>query len=313
MDLSALILAASLTMQQSAKVPAAVQREIESFVGHLQSGRTSEAYGQLSAEARQDVGRAQFDAYIASRRRALGSIFAVANVRSSDHVDPEPGMFVYDADVRFEKGSAPAGFILSREGSRWRIQRFVIGMPDGVEAKPDANDVPPIAKEFVARAKADGTVAIVTLISEKDLADAEQTPEMAMAIFKGLDDLLGRLQTFTLEKPEPGDTGCMNVEGRGSFAHGQAPLKLVLCWTEGIWRLRHATISPQLDPLLLERSIAQTFHGKVAAVCPRDAKLPVGGNIVCRVTESGKPPKNATILRTTFSGWKVVALEPAGQ
>ena len=64
------------------------------------------------------------------------------------------------------------------------------------------------------------------------------------------------------------------------------------------------------EPHLLERSIAYTFKGTVTAECPEDAKFPVGGTIVCRLTERGAAAKDATILRTTPSGWKIVALDP---
>jgi hypothetical protein len=31
---------------------------------------------------------------------------------------------------------------------------------------------------------------------------------------------------------------------------------------------------------------------------------------VCRLTAGGEPPQDATILRTTDTGWKIIALEP---
>ncbi|HSP17116.1 MAG TPA: hypothetical protein VLV78_20405 [Thermoanaerobaculia bacterium] len=310
MFFAATILSMILAMPAGAGAAPELQREIETFIGHLKSARMAEAYGQMSVAAKHDIGRAQFDAYVASRRRALGAIVGVANVHPSGHVDPEPGSMVYEADIRFEKASAQAGFVMAKESGEWRIHRFVIALPEGVKATPDVSEAMPIAKELLALAKAQNAAALASHISEKDLAEAEQTPETALAAFTMLDELLGRLQSFTLDKIETDEQDCVTVRGNGTFEHAKAPLQLVLCWVDGVWRLRHAEITALMDPRLLERSIAYMFHGKVKAECPQDAEFPVGGKIVCRVTEQGRAPQDATILRTTLSGWKIVALEP---
>jgi hypothetical protein len=313
MTFTAMLLSALLLPAPHTASPPAVQREIETFVGHLKNARMAEAYGQLSARAKAHIGRAQFDAYVASRRRTLGAIAGVSNVRLSDHVEPEPGVTAYEADVRFEKATAPSGFVMTKEGPGWRIHLFVIGTPDGVKITADMNEAAPIASELMALVKSESAAALATRFSDKDLADAQQTRETAVSTFKMFDDLLGRLQSFALDKPQPDDTDCMKVDGNGTFEYGKAPLHLVLCWSDGVWRLRHATITPLMEPRLLERSIAYTFQGRVTAECPRAAAFPVGGTIVCRVTEHGRPPQNATVLRTTPSGWKIIALEPAGK
>ena len=306
------LLAAALALLLAVPAPdPLVKREIDAFVGNLQSARLAEAYAQMTDDARKAFGRAQFDAYVASRRRALGAIAGVENIRPSEIVEAEHGMTIYEADVRFEKGTSPAWFVLSHPEAGWRVVKFGLNLPAGVAAAPDPAEILPVVNEMMSVVKSDGLLAIAGRFSEKDLAAVKQTPEMVRAAMEMTAAILGPLESYTVGAPEAdSEAGCNVVRGQGTFRYGPAPLQIRLCWSDGVWRLVHAQITPQIDPVVLERSIAYALKGRVTAKCPHGAALPVGGQIVCRLTAEGEADRDATILRTEESAWKIVALAP---
>lgn len=298
------IVAAVLSVVLAAPAMNGPEREVAAFVADLQAGREAEAYARMSPAAKQVMGPAQLAAYAASRRRALGAIAGVTNIRRSKED-------TYEADVRFEKGTAPSWFVLLPENGQWRVVRFGMEMPAGTAASYDAAELMPVVHEILGAMKSGGAPAIAGRFSAKDLAEVNQTPAAVANMMDMTHALLGRLTSYELGQPETdGDAKCGTVKGKGTFEHGVAPLTLRLCWNDGVWRLRHANIDPQLTPSMLERSLEYSLKGEVDATCPRGAAFPVGGQIVCRVTPRGEAAQDVTILRTTDSGWRIVGLAP---
>lgn len=301
------IVAAVLSLLFATQPPAS---GVQTFLGHLQAGRNAEAYALLSPDAKKAFGRAQFDAYVASRTRVLGALSGVSNVRVSNVIESEHGMTIYEADVKFEKGTSPSWFVLAKEDAGWRVHRFGLDMPEGTTATSDANEVMPIVHELLAGVKKDGVPSLAPRFSAEDLKEAQQTPEQALEAFRFVGETVGRLDSYTLGKPQIDDEGCTVVKGETKFQYGDAPLTMRLCWSDGVWRLRHAHLEPMMNPAMIEHSISVALKGQVTVKCPRDAEIPVGGTIVCRLSAKGEPPQDATVLRTTNSGWKIVGLEP---
>lgn len=283
---------------------------VRAFVENMKASRVDAAYAQMSVGARKAFVRAQLDAYLASRYRALGRVTGVTNIRLNDAVVEEHNMTIYEADVLFENGRTPALFVLTREDGQWRILRVDLEMPAG-SAWMEMSEALPVARELMEIVKSDGLATMAGRFSEADLSEAEQTPEMARAQFEMLAELLGPLERYTLNEPSKSEEACAQFTGEGTFRYGTAPLELLLCWSDGVWRMRHAGLKPRMNPKMLERSLMYSLKGEVTAKCPHDAPFPVGGTIVCRVTPKGEAPQDVTILRTTESGWKIVGLEPA--
>lgn len=297
------------TQSETPKPNPELQRELTTFVEHVKASRLPEAYAFFSTAARKQFGPAQFAAYVASRRRALGALQSVSNIRVSNIIETEHGMTIYDAAGRFEKGQANLWFVLTHEEPGWRIQTFGINLPEGTKAPYAPEEMPPVAHEILAALKSEGALALADRFSDKDLAAANQTREAAHNAFLMLGDLLGGLQSYTLGDTTPDEEAtCQTIHGSGKFEHGAAPITLRLCWEDGVWRLRHAEITPQLDAAMLERSLEWALKGNVKAKCPRDAAFPIGGSIVCRITPAAEPAQDATILRTTETAWKIVGL-----
>lgn len=313
--MNALAAALALLLATQAPAPEALLRdEIAQFVGHLQAGRLAAAFALLTDDAQDAAGRVPFDAYVASRRRALGAVTGVDNVRRSEAVDEEHGMTIYEADVRFEKGTSRSWFVLVQRDAGWRILKFGLDMPKGISLAPGAGELTAVIGEILARVQRDGALAIVPRFSKKDLAAVKQTPESARAAMQMAATVLGPLESYTVGAvEESGDAGCSTVRGDGKFRYGSAPLVLGVCWDDGFWRLRHLDVAARITPLVVERSLAWVSDGKIAAKCPAGAPLPVDGRIVCRLTQADKPAKDATIQRTGESSWKVIAVAPAEQ
>lgn len=286
---------------------AAVATTVQLFLGHLQAGRNAEAYALMAPAAKQTLGRAQFDAYIASRKRVLGPIRSSAKIRESKDLEIE-GMKYVEANVRFRKGTSPSWFLVTAEE---KIYRFALDMPPGTAPIRNDAEAAVIFTDILESTKSEGVVSLAGRFHEKDLQEAQQTPEQARAAFERVHAHLGRLRTYTLGKPAKDAEGCMTARGEGKFEFGDGPIALRLCWADGVWRLRHAEIEPVLTPLVLERSLVYTFEGKITASCPRMTLLPIGGRVVCRVTPAGEPPRDVTIERITTSGWKIVATQEA--
>lgn len=299
------------TQSEAPNTDAQLQREIAAFIGHVKASRMPEAYAFMAEGAKKVIGRAQFAAYISSRTRALGKIVDVRNIRVSDAVEAEQGMTVYEADVRFEEGVSRAWFVVTREGGGWRLQKFGLHLPQEAPATFEPTEMLPIVRELLAVVKHEGAPALADRFSEEELAAIDQTREMAREAFTMMHALLGRLQSYTLETPADDDEPmCQTVLGEGKFEHGSAPLIVRLCWDDGVWRLRHAQITPAMTPAILERSIVYALKGKATVKCPRDAEFPIGGEIVCRIAQPGEALQEATVQRTSESGWEIVALEP---
>ena len=283
---------------------------IQTFVDNIKAGRGADAYAQMSAEAQKTFARTQFDAYIASRVRALGPVVGVDNVRRAEKIAAENGVVVYEADVRFEKGTSPSWFVLAYESAAWRVVRFGLDMPEGKRAVFEPKEMLPIVHELLASVKSDGAITMAARFSKDDLAEVGQTLEVAQAAFLMTDDVLGRLKSYTIgAAPTDESADCLTARGQGTFEHGDARMTVRLCWKDGVWRLRHADLTALLTPAVVERSVAFMLRHRGSAECPHDAEFPVNGTIVCRVTQPGKPPQNATIKRTSESGWEVVAIE----
>jgi hypothetical protein len=300
------------TQSQAPKTDPQLQREIVAFIGHLKASRMPEAYAFMAEGAKKVIGRAQFAAYVASRTRALGRIIDVSNIRVSDVVEMEHGMSLYEADVRFEEGMSRAWFVLTREAAGWRLQKFGLHLPQDAPATFEPTEMLLVVRELLAVVQHEGAPALADRFSEEELAAVDQTREMAREAFTMLHALLGRLRSYTLGTPTDDDEPmCQTVLGEGTFEHGSAPLVVRLCWDDGVWRLRHAQMTPPMTPPILERSIAYALRGEATVRCPRDAEFPIGGEVVCRVAQRGQPQQDATVRRTSESGWEIVALKPA--
>lgn len=312
MTLLAAVLSLFLVAEgQTPKTDPNVQQVVATFLTHVQAGRTDAAYAQMSAAARKVLGPAQLAAYVASRNRAMGKLVGVSNIRVSDIMESEHGMTIYEADVRFEKGSARAWFVLTNEDAGWRIQTYGVNLPEGTTAPYEPGEMPPIAHEILDLLKREGAVPLADRFSEKDLAEVEQSVEGARTRMKMLDEILGPLESYTLgAEDEDEEATCRTVRGEGKFANGTAPITLRLCWADGVWRLRHAQIVPPLANMtVLERSVEFALQGKAKVRCPRGAPFAVGGEVVCRVTPAGAAkPQDVTIRRNTETAWEIVGL-----
>jgi hypothetical protein len=286
------------------------QSEITGFTNALKAGRNAEAYALMSPAAQKTLGRPQFDAYVASRQRVLGNVTGVTNVRVAKEIEVEHGMTIYEADVRFEKGTAQSWFVLSQDpDKRWRVLRFGLDMPNGTYATIDEKDVMPVIHDMLAVAKNGGVAALADRFSERDLAEVEQTIEGARSSMAMIDAVVGPMESYTIAGTEPdGEELCRTAKGETKFRNGSAPTTLRICWVDGVWRLRHAQFTPQMNPVMLEASLLYALKGNPKVSCPRDAKFPVGGDIVCRITMPGEKPQDVTIRRTTESGWEIVGI-----
>lgn len=216
---------------------AAVLTVVLTFAENLKTSRPAEAYALMSPAAQKALGREQFNAYIASRQRVLGRLVEVKNVRRSSSVTAEHGLTVYEADARFEKGVAPAWFVVGDDG----ILRFGFDMPNGTVATPDEKEVKPVVDELLALVKSSGVAALADRFSEKDLAEVNQTIDAARAAMTMIDAVAGPLESYTIGAPgEDGEATCRTARGEAKFRNGSAPMTIRLCWSDGLWRLRHA-------------------------------------------------------------------------
>lgn len=280
------------------------------FTNALKAGRGADAYAMMSTSARRTLGRPQFDAYLASRHRVLGKITGVSKVRVSEAVEEAHGLTIYEADVQFEKGTSAAWFVLTQEEKAWRVGGFELDMPNGTFATIDEKDVMPIVHDMMGVVKSSGVTALTDRFSEKDLAEVGQNLEAARATMEMVEAIVGPMESYTITGTEPdGEELCRTAKGESKFRNGTAPTTVRICWVDGVWRLRHAKFTPQMNPVMLEASLIYALKGSPKVSCPRDAKFPVGGDIVCRITLQGEKPQDVTIRRTTESGWEIVGVK----
>lgn len=278
---------------------------VTQFNAALKSG---DAYALMSEGAQRSMGRPQFEAYLASRRRVLGAITGVRNLRPND----APEVKVYEADLLFEKGVAAAWYVLAEEEQAWRVASFEVTMPKGASASLDESEVQPIVDDVLASVKSNGMIVLAERIDEKDLAEVGLNFERARTAMTGFDALYGPLESFAVNEAAPDDDKqCRTTKGTATFRDaGALPATIRLCWTDGEWRVRRAEFTPQLNPAMLERAIENLLGGKAKARCPRDAKFGVGDEIVCRVEQPEGKPLDATIKRSSDAGWTIVGLRP---
>ena len=141
---------------------ASTENEVRSAIAALLrswiAGNRTAAYEQMSKGAKLAIGRAQFDAYLASRTRALGALRDFKTPHVSSAVEEEHGMTIYEAELRFEKGTAPAWFYVTHEDEQWRVLKFGVEVKDA--PKGDAAEFLSIANEMLQLVKSEGTAAI---------------------------------------------------------------------------------------------------------------------------------------------------------
>jgi hypothetical protein len=276
---------------------------VSRFVAALKGG---DAYALMSDGAKSMMGRAQFDAYLASRTRVLGKFVGLRQLRVNDSTEAS----IYEADLQFEKGVAAAWFVVVQEEKAWRVASFEVTMPNGKPATLDDAEVMPVLHDMLAVVKSSGVSALGDRVSDKDLEEVGQTRDAVRAAMNMIDAAVGPLESYSFAGTEPDeDALCRTANGEAKFRNGTAPMTMRICWADGVWRLRHAEFTPQMNPAMLEASLQYSLKGNAKVSCPRDAPFPVGGEITCRITLAGKRPQDATIRRTTESGWKIVGLK----
>ena len=290
--IAALLLAATV----AAATPEAT---IEAFLGEWKAGRTTQAYALMRDQARKAYGEAQIAAYLESRQRVLGELVSFGKPRPAEEAS------TYEVDLTFRNGKTRGWFVMDEH----RLSKFAIEIPEGKEAALDERDVTPIVKDLLAYASREGAAALADRFSDEMLKAVEQDREGAREVLDKVGTVLGPLASYELGAPSLLENDCREVKGRGKFQHGDARITVHVCWTDGVWDLKHVQMTPELTPAMVERMFATLVQGSPKVTCPRDVAFPVGGDIVCRVEVTGQPPQRATIRRTTESGWQVVGLE----
>jgi hypothetical protein len=297
--IAALLLAATVAVTPEAA--------IETFLGEVKAGRPAQAYALMRDEARKAYGEAQIAAYVESRRRVLGNLVEFGKPRPAKEVEQAQGLSVYEIDLTFQNGKTKGWFVMADE----KLSKFAIDLPAGKTAKLEDSDVLPVVKDLLAYAGREGAAAMADRFSDEMLAAVEQDREGARAILDKAGSVLGPAVSYDLGPPTLLEHDCREVKGRGKFQHGDATVTVHICWTDGVWNVKHVQMTPQLTPVMVERMFALFVQGTPKVECPRDAAFPVGADIVCRVEVKGQPPQNATIRRTTESGWEIVGLAEA--
>jgi hypothetical protein len=286
--IAALLLSATMALSPEAR--------IEKFLTEIQAGRLEAARQLMSADTRRVVGEAMLKAYVDSRRRALGDITGFGKpVRVEDQ---------YRADLRYEKGTGQAWFIVVDGGIQW----YAMELPKGTAVTLDESEVVPVAQHMLATARQIGVGVLTDFISDENLAEVGQEREQIHDAMHKIGPILGAMKSYELGKPAGLENDCRGVDGSGAFEHGKAAVTLHLCWHDGMWGLRHATLTPELTPAMVERMFAIYVDAKTKISCPRNAAFPVGGRIVCRVEPPDEKARNATFLRTSESGWEIVGV-----
>ena len=294
--IAAMLLAATVAMSPV--------ETIERFLGEWKAGRTEQAYALMRDEARKAYGQAQIDAYLASRRRVLGDLVEFGKPRPAKEVEVEQGLSVYEIDLTFREGKTTGWFVMADD----KLSKFAIDIPKGKAVTLDERDVTPVVKDLLAYASREGAGALADRFSDAMLQEVEQDRDTVREVLKKAGTILGRFTSYNLNPPAVLEGDCREVKGRGQFEHGHAALTVQVCWSDGVWNIRHVQMTPELTPLMVERMFAVMIEGSPKVTCPRDVAFPVGGDIVCRLELKGQPPQNATIRRTSESGWEVVGL-----
>ncbi|MEA2236683.1 MAG: hypothetical protein QOC81_1407 [Thermoanaerobaculia bacterium] len=307
----AVLLLSGFFMAAPAASDPAIESQISGFVHDWQSGSAASAYEHMSQEARASTGLTQLSAYLDSRQRALGPPLEVKNIRLAKEIDEEHGLTMYEADIRFQKGTAASWFVMAHEQTGWRIARLGVDLPQGIAAALDEKEILPIVREMLSLVKADGTGALAPRLSKEALAYSKLDVKSARELMTRTSLPLGALNDYTLSAPvESGDRGCWQTSGEASFQYGEAAIRFDLCWSDGNWRLQHFDAEAHMTPVMVERTLMILLENSTVS-CPHDAPYPIGAEIQCTISKGGES-KTARILRTGESGIKLVGIVKAG-
>lgn len=284
----------------AAMLTASPEATIEKFLTEWRAGRVKEMRAMLRDDVQRLVTEAQVAAYVAAHKRAMRDLVEWEKPELAKEDE-------YESTLTFTKGKVRGTF----GASDGRIDWWALELPEKTVMTFEEGEVLPVAKEMLAAATREGVASLVERVADDYLLEVGQTRESVVENLTRIADVLGPLSSFELNAPAELAGNCREVTGKGKFEHGQAALKVHLCWAGGLWNLRHTLITPDVTPAMVERMFARLIEGAPKATCPKNAPFPVGGDIICRIEVAGERPRNATIRRTGESSWEIVALDEA--
>ena len=287
--------------------------EIERLFRDYEAGRMADAWGRFSSTLRKRTGPVQLAAYLDTRRAAYGKLVSVGALRATG--DPSPRSKAgerdeYAVDITFGRGTASGEFGLVKEDGVLRLDYFALPMPKDRPATLDESVLLPIVRELMDLGSRAGATALLERLAEDARPDTPEEFETARANTGRVSEWLGKLKRYTLGALQPGDRDeCRNIAAEAEFERGTGEVSLMLCWQDGLWQLHRSTWEPDMSPLLIEQAFGGRLPGKATIKCPRGVELPVGGEIVCRITTPGGEAADARVKRTTRSGVAIVGVE----